>query len=138
MTDGGRADRQLILVVDDEWLIAAGLEADLIEGGYEVAGPVGSVRQALRLVESTALSGAVLDIQLMNETSFAIAAALKALGIPYIFVTGFTREQLPPAHRASTVLTKPVDKSELIDAVGGIVGREGSLLLQDVDGAPRG
>ena len=112
-----RSDRPLIQVVDDEWLIAASIETDLVNGGYDVAGPVGSVGKALHLIESNSVHGAVLDIQLTGETSFPVAAALKVRRIPYLFVTGFSRDQLPTEHDASMVLSKPVDKKDLLAAM---------------------
>jgi CheY-like chemotaxis protein len=109
--------RALILVVDDEWLIATGIQTDLIECGYDVAGPAGSVRQALGIIETGQVEGAVLDIQLTGETSFAIALELRCRGIPYMFVTGFSGDQIPAEHGASQLLSKPVDKKQLLNAV---------------------
>ena len=55
-----------LLVVEDEYLIAADLTASLESVGVEVIGPAGSVKEALTLVENDGgrLDGAVLDINL--------------------------------------------------------------------------
>jgi ActR/RegA family two-component response regulator len=58
-----------LLVVEDEYLIAADLTASLESLGVEVIGPAASVEEALSLVDNNSdrLDGAVLDINLRNE-----------------------------------------------------------------------
>src|SRR3954451_11745837 len=61
-----------LLVVEDEYLIAADLTASLESLGAEVIGPAASIEEALSLLEinSDRLDGAVLDINLRNEPIF--------------------------------------------------------------------
>ena len=51
-----------ILVVEDEVLIAVEIEERLQRLGCEIVGPVGRLESALELARSTALDGAVLDV----------------------------------------------------------------------------
>src|SRR4051794_18564375 len=80
-----------LLVVEDEYLIAASLARELEGRGAEVVGPAGSVRDALALVEAEGdrLDGAVLDINLRDERVYPVADALVARGVPFIFLTGY-------------------------------------------------
>jgi len=89
-----------VLVVEDEYLIAADLADVLKDAGADVIGPVASVREALELVETFGdrLDGAVLDVNLREERVFPVAEALARRGIPYIFTTGYDSAIIPELH----------------------------------------
>jgi CheY-like chemotaxis protein len=82
-----------VLVVEDEAIVAMLVEDELIDEGAKVIGPASSVEEALRLIEETAsdggLSAAVLDIQLDGERVSPVADRLAALGVPFLFATGY-------------------------------------------------
>jgi len=77
-----------ILVVDDEPLISMLVEDWLTELGCEVVGPAASVADGLKLAESSKLDGAILDVNLGNETCYPLADALRSRGVPLAFATG--------------------------------------------------
>lgn len=112
--------RLRVLVVEDEWLIAAGIADDLHAAGYEVAGPVGSVHEAVGLIETETVDVALLDIHLHGETSFGIADALASRGIPFIFSSGFSRHQIPPTHQSRSLLPKPLDTRLLLEELAAV------------------
>lgn len=115
----GLSDR-VLLVVEDEYLVAAELVEALEGRGATVVGPAPDVPRALRLLASTArVDGALLDIQLRGNRVFAIAEALRTRAIPFIFVSGLDPESLPEAWRDVPVLTKPLD----LDAVATALAR---------------
>ena len=93
-----------ILVVEDDYMIAEDVRAELEEAGAIVAGPVPSVGQALQFLESKpAPDAAVLDVNLgEGERSFRIAEALEAKAIPFLFATGYNSGDIPDEwrHRA--------------------------------------
>ncbi|WP_426000418.1 response regulator [Caulobacter sp. DWR1-3-2b1] len=107
MTDAPRPAR--ILVVEDEYLLAEVLTDALTELGAEVVGPVGQLAQALALIETTPIDGAVLDINLRGEMVFPLADVLTTLGVPYVFATGYERENIPALYKDIPILSKPVD-----------------------------
>lgn len=78
-----------ILVVEDEPLVAMLLEDMLLELGAYVVGPVGQVRDALALLNGEPVDAAVLDVNLGQERSDAIAVKLEAIGTPFVFATGY-------------------------------------------------
>lgn len=96
-----------ILVVEDEMLIAMMLEDLLIELGCEVVGPVSTVAGGLKLAAEERLDGAVLDVNLGQERAFPIADALRAAGVPFVFVTGYGAAGLTGVHCGHPTIQKP-------------------------------
>jgi two-component SAPR family response regulator len=110
-----------ILVVDDEWLIAATLEMMLQEIGHEVLGPAPNVGQALMLISETTPDAAILDVALGQDRSFAVADALDAQGVPFVFVTGYATADLPSRFADRPILQKPVARQALQSHLAAIL-----------------
>jgi CheY-like chemotaxis protein len=105
-----------LLVVEDEYLIAADLTASLESLGVQVIGPAASVEEALSLVDSNLerIDGAVLDINLRNERVYPVADVLTARGVPFVFTTGYDAVAVPTAYACAPRCEKPVDKTQLV------------------------
>ncbi|UEM05943.1 response regulator [Skermanella rosea] len=106
-----------ILVVEDELLVAMVVENILEDLGAGLVGPATSVGQALELVEAGGFGGALLDVSLGGERIDAVADALAARRIPFIFTTGHGADALPDAHRDRPILTKPFSDEGLVAAL---------------------
>jgi CheY-like chemotaxis protein len=106
-----------ILVVEDETGVAETLCDLLLEGGCEPVGPAASVAMALSLIESSRIDAAILDVRLMDEMSFAVAYALRARGIPLMFLTASERGQLPADLSDEILIEKPFKAPMLIETV---------------------
>ena len=80
-----------ILVVDDEFLIAADLESRLTRLGYTVCGLAHSSQTALNLIELDQPDLVLLDIVLHGQTDGLGTAALirEKWGLPVVFITGY-------------------------------------------------
>ncbi|TIP53930.1 MAG: response regulator, partial [Mesorhizobium sp.] len=78
-----------VLVVEDVFMLAQDLADQLSGAGCTVIGPVPTVQQALDQADSTALDGAVLDVNLRGDRSFPLAEQLARDGVPFIFLTGY-------------------------------------------------
>jgi CheY-like chemotaxis protein len=98
-----------LLIVEDEYLIAADLAGTLVNGGAEVIGPVGSVADALALISADAPDGAILDINLGEERAYSIADELRERGVPFVFATGYEAWVIPEAYRDIPRCEKPID-----------------------------
>ena len=97
-----------VLLVEDEPLIAMMLEDFLDALDKQHAGTVDSVAAALPLVEAGGFDAAILDVNLRGgEKSFAVADALAAKGVPFVFATGGGGEEIAPEHRDRPRLSKP-------------------------------
>jgi CheY-like chemotaxis protein len=108
----GTGARKKILLVEDEYLIAAGLGSIVEELGYDVVGPVSETRQALELIDRSTPDAAVLDIDLGKETSLGLAEILMRRRIPLVFCTGVNVD-LPESLRSVPVVTKPHVREEI-------------------------
>ncbi|WP_375263814.1 response regulator [Palleronia sp.] len=110
-----RPGRRTILIVEDEWLIAADL-ADTVEGiGYHALGPAHSVSAALDLLGGAQVDAALLDVNLRGETSYPVADAMAEKGLPFAFLSGYTSDQLRPGFQDCPLLSKPLNPGALRD-----------------------
>jgi DNA-binding response OmpR family regulator len=110
-----------VLVVEDEILVSLLVEDELRGAGAEVMGPVPSVGDALRLIEEAAADGginaAVLDINLDGKHVEPVADRLAALGVPFLFATGYGANCDTGGHGTAPVLCKPFAPERLVAAV---------------------
>jgi DNA-binding response OmpR family regulator len=113
-----------ILIVEDEWLIAASLKDELERAGYEVIGPVSNVAAARELMQTSRPSAAILDISLGGiETTFPLARDLNERGIPFLFISGYTEDDLPAEFVTAPRMTKPMMSEALPAAIESLFAR---------------
>jgi DNA-binding response OmpR family regulator len=114
--------RPLILIVEDDPLIALEIAYILGEAGFDVLGPVARVLTGLELLKRVGCNGAVLDIHLGGETSEQIALKLAALGVPFVTLSGHSEEQRPPAFSSAPAVAKPVRAGILVAEIRRCMG----------------
>jgi CheY-like chemotaxis protein len=103
-----------IIVVEDDPIIAIGLQDMLESIGCEVAARASSVLSALRLLQRLPLpQGAVLDCNLGGEKVWPVADVLSGHRVPFIFCTGYGTADISPRFAAVPVLAKPCDIAAL-------------------------
>jgi len=105
-----------ILLVEDEFFVAAMAADMLAELGATVVGPAATIAKGMRLAETEALDAAVLDLNIGGERSDAIAAALRARNVSVVFATGYGRAGLAMAGTAA-VVEKPYSQEKLAEAL---------------------
>jgi DNA-binding response OmpR family regulator len=107
-----------ILIVEDEALAGMLAEEEFLDAGAEVIGPAYSLEEALQMTEEAAadggLSAAVLDINLAGVAVWPVADRLAALGVPFVFSTGYDNNRNPSLHAAAPRLVKPFDLDALV------------------------
>lgn len=107
-----------ILIVEDEVIVALDL-AYLLEGlGHSVTALCASVDAAFQAMEDRTVDFAILDFSLRDETSAPVADALTEKGVPFVFLTAYRPESLPPRFGDCTVLSKPLQTRRLKEALG--------------------
>jgi len=112
-----------VLIVEDEIVVALFLEDLLAEFGYEVAGIVSHLDDAMGRPNDYDV--ALLDVHLNGRNVFEFADRLAACGTPFVFATGYGARGIPDRHCARPVLQKPFRPDELKRALEDVVAEEG-------------
>ena len=115
------------LIVEDETMVALGLEAEMHELGFDTCDLAANGRQAFRHAMTHRPDVALMDINLEGgREGIEFARRLRDLcDVPIVFVTGYSdtdtvkrvHEQVPGA----PVLPKPVYRERLADAVAAVM-----------------
>ena len=109
-----------VLVVEDDYIMAEDLKAELESFGALVLGPVPTLQYAFdRLASEPALDGAVLDINLGGDLVYPLADLLRARRIPFVFATGYEEEAIPALYADLPHVPKPVNMRQIIQALAG-------------------
>ena len=107
-----------ILIVEDEALVSMMVEEEFLDAGAEVIGPACSLDEALQLTEAAVadggLSAAVLDINLAGEAVWPVADRLAALGVPFVFSTGYENDRSADHHAEAPRFVKPFEIDTLV------------------------
>jgi CheY-like chemotaxis protein len=111
--------RYRVLIVEDEVLIGFLLEEMVDELGYEVAGVVGRLDQAIA-TEARCYDFAVLDVSLGATPVFPFADLLASRGTPFAFASGNGGASIPEAHRRAPFLQKPFRKESLAEVLSAL------------------
>jgi CheY-like chemotaxis protein len=99
---------QRILIVEDEYFIAADLQEALTAAGAEVLGPLPTVAAATAFIDAEGqIDMAVLDVNLQGDAVFPVADMLQQRGVPFAFVTGFDEWAIPERFAQVPHLEKP-------------------------------
>ncbi len=109
-----------ILVVEDIMLIALDLAGMVEDLGAETIGPASNVADALELIRTEQVDGALLDINLAGEPAYPIAQELQRRGVPFIFITGYDASGLPPEYASFPSVTKPFEYGEVNDLLRSV------------------
>ena len=112
-----------VLIVEDEIVVALFLEDLLAEFGYEIAGIVSHLDDAMARPSDYDI--ALLDVHLNGRNVFEFADRLAACGTPFVFATGYGARGIPDRHCARPVLQKPFRPDELKRALEDVVAEEG-------------
>ncbi len=106
--------KPLILVVEDEFLIAMDLQDTLTKGGYQVLGPTRTVGEALDVLTRSRPHAAVLDVNLDGESVTPVARVLKAMGVPFVLASAhMLGAGDDDVLRSAENLGKPIDSRRL-------------------------
>lgn len=105
-----------ILIVEDEYFIAAGLRDTLQDMQADVVGPIGRLDEALAMADE-AIDLALLDVNLGGAKVFPVADRLSERSVPYILVTGYDDWALPSGYRDAPRVTKPFADATVVDKV---------------------
>jgi DNA-binding response OmpR family regulator len=109
--------KPLVLVLEDEVLIALNLQDELQETGHEVSGPFTTCSAALEWLQTATPDVAILDATLNDGSCHGVAVELSRREVPFLIYSGHhkDRELLAEFHHL-TWIEKPVPPAVLIEA----------------------
>jgi len=109
-----------VLFVEDEMILAMGIERQLCDAGCDVVGPYGSVGKAMTAARTGGFDVALLDIDLHGSETYPVADILAARGIPFAFLSGADLKSLPARFAGIGLLTKPFRQQDLFATLLGM------------------
>lgn len=107
----------LILIVEDNAIVALDLELSLRDQGYRVLGPAPSVARGLELLVGERPDFAVLDFNLGGEPVTLVALQLRRMDVPFVLVSAYHRLPDMPAFDGVSNLGKPISQRALLAAI---------------------
>jgi CheY-like chemotaxis protein len=112
-TEPSALDGYRILIAEDNLFAAMELEQYLVDLGCRAVGPAATVNEALRLAKEEMLEGALLDLNLRDQSALPVARELSARGIPLILVTGYDDAGIPEELAPVPRMHKPFLEGEV-------------------------
>ena len=115
-----------VLVVEDQYYVAAEMKRLIVQLGGRVLGPARDVDSALKVLEDGVRPDlAVLDVNLNGVRVYALADTLLSKDIGFIFATGYESWAIDARFADAPVVLKPVTAGPFIAAVTKIRARLG-------------
>jgi DNA-binding response OmpR family regulator len=109
--------KPLVLILEDEALIALNLQDELQDAGYEVAGPFSACSAALEWLRTATPDTAILDATLKDGPCREIALELSRREVPFLIYSGHQQDrQLLSDFDHITWIEKPVPSEFLVQA----------------------
>lgn len=106
-----------ILVVENEFLIAASLEGTLLRAGakeVEIASTLQEARETLKL---RAFDGVILDIRLPDGESFTLGSELLSNRTPVVIHSGHAERHHSTKLPLAVLCAKPSTEAEVVSAM---------------------
>jgi CheY-like chemotaxis protein len=121
-----------VLVVEDDFLIADDFARRLLAYGAEVIGIAATLEGAWETLDKAGrLDVAVLDINLRGTLVFPFARHLGAMGVPFVFCTGYGEDPISSCFRGVPRFEKPLSYQGFDEMVQMI-----ARLMQSPRGGP--
>lgn len=106
-----------ILIVDDEPLIAMGLEEYFRDLGFSRVFSAGSLTEAEKIMDAETPDFAVLDVNVGQSLVFPLAAELRRRHVPFFFSSGANHDKFPSEWKSYPFVPKPVTPNMLTVAL---------------------
>src|SRR5471032_489710 len=109
---------KILLIVEDQILLAMSLKDELEDGGYRVLELAIRHQEALGFVREVKPDLALVNINLAaGDDGVALARDLRALGVPVLFISGQQDRVKLARGVAIASLSKPYSPADMVNAV---------------------
>jgi DNA-binding response OmpR family regulator len=117
----------VVLVAEDESIIAMAVQDELEDAGYVVAGPFATVLATMKWLSSDTPDFAVLDTNLRDGSSRNIARELIQRRVSFVIYSGYQKHRnTVPELDGGVWVEKPSRSGSLAAAVAGLVDARGA------------
>lgn len=99
--------RGRVLVVEDEFLIAAMVEGILSDFECECVGPIASLEEGVEAARTEVVDAAIINLILQGKHAYPVIEVLAERNIPFCFASGVRPADLPERWHERPFLTKP-------------------------------
>ncbi|MBO9622475.1 MAG: response regulator [Sphingomonas sp.] len=110
-----------VLLVEDEPIVAMALEDMLDALGCTVLGPATRLAEGVALAEGEPIDAAILDINLMGDTSTPIADVLRLRDVPFAFASGYGT--VPEGYEEAPLIEKPYREQDVAAVLEVLLSR---------------
>jgi CheY-like chemotaxis protein len=115
-----------ILIVEDEYVLAAECVTALTGAGANVMGPVATCGAAWEILHRQKVDAAVVDIRLADaQKAYPLAELLRDKCIPFLFATAYDRSEVPREFAGRAFLAKPFSHQQLVAAIESVLDDAG-------------
>src|ERR1700730_605828 len=110
-----------ILIVEDEMMVAMNLEmmiTEFVQATVVIEASVAGTKKVLH----EDIDFAFLDIDVTNGKTFEIAKILETKHVPFVFVSGSRKEQLPFELQSASFIPKPFYPAQIERVLRAVAG----------------
>ena len=120
----GEGRAPVAMIVEDEAIIAMGLEDGLADHGYEIAGPFSACADALAYLKTDAPEFAILDAVLTDGPCVVLARELQQRRVPFLIYSGADAlKELADEFQEVQWIEKPCDIPTVVNAALSLASR---------------
>ena len=113
--------KSLVLVLEDDPIIAMDASETMRHADFLVLGPCHSVKEAFDALQTQRPDVAILDLNLGQETSEPVARHLKEIGVPFVILSGQETRSLSEELQKELRLPKPFQEKQLISTIRSLL-----------------
>jgi two-component SAPR family response regulator len=122
--EGSLLSGRRVLIVEDEYFLADDMSGALRSIGADIAGPVGDIDDAMRILhDGGVIDGAVLDVNIREQMIDPVARELQARGVPIVFTSGYDRIAISSEFAGVPLWEKPFDHRTLARSLADMILR---------------
>jgi CheY-like chemotaxis protein len=109
---------RLVMVLEDETMIASLITTIIEDHGWSVGGPFRTNRESLEWLESERPDAALMDFNIADGNSALTARRLRELGIPFVVLSGYPKSMARHEElQAAPWLEKPFSEESVLRAL---------------------
>lgn len=111
---------QILIVEDNPW-VGFQLREIIISVAPAELTTLNSVAAAEKEIRNSAFDFAFLDVSVTNGKTYEIAGELAERRVPFAFVSGFHRNDVPPHLRNAPFVPKPIRQADIRALLGPLI-----------------